>query len=239
MDINQVFLDAPSVIVELTREFVRRSDEEYRKDPKSQLTACFFLSTRSASLLWGIGKLLIDPETHDSSEVLSRGFLEARDLLLTFRFDHSGTRERIGYWFAGKVDNSWKADHIKCEELMTRIGYGGAEFGKRWSMTTTLAHPTMFASNNSMVCASSWASSPPRVLDVQRMMESKVADYLASIASLIVMATYELPGLVSLKCDLNRMPNIDSFRANAFAVSKPILDRIKDGDLPPGSYRDR
>jgi hypothetical protein len=36
---------------------------------------------------------------------------------------------------------------------------------------------------------------------------------------------------------LDRMPNIDVFRANAFAVSKPILDRIKDGDLPRGSYR--
>jgi hypothetical protein len=239
MDINQAFVAAPDILLELTREFVRRWDEEYKKDPKSQLTGCFFLATRSASLLMGIGKLIADPETHDSSEVLSRGFLEARDLLLTFRFDHSGKRERIGYWFAGKADNSWKADHTKCEELMARIGHGGAEFGKRWSMTTTLAHPTMFASHNSMACASSWAASPPHVLNFQRMMQSKVADYLASIASLIVMATYELPGLVSLKCDLKRMPNIDSFKENAFAVSKPILDGIKDGDLPPGSYRDR
>jgi hypothetical protein len=239
MDINHVFLDAPAVLVELTREFVHRWGEEYKKDPKSQLTACFFLATRSASLLWGIGKLIADPETHDSSEVLSRGFLEARDLLLTFRFDHSGTREKIGYWFAGKVDNSWKAEHTKCEELMARIGHGGAEFGKRWSMTTTLAHPTMFASHNSITCVSSWAGSPPQVLDFRRKMQSKVADYLASIASLIIIATYEFPGLVSLECDLNRMPNIDSFRENAFAVSKPILDHIKAGDLPPGSYRDR
>jgi hypothetical protein len=238
MDLNDVFLEAPTILIELTREFVRRWNEEYKQDPKSQLTACFFLATRSVSLLWGIGKL-IEPETHDSSEVLSRGFLEARDLLLTFRFDHNGTREKIGYWFAGNADNSWKADHTKCEELMTRIGHSGAGFGKRWSMTTALAHPTMFASNNSVVSASSWAGSPLQVFDFRGMTESKVADYLASIASLIVMATYELPGLVSLGCDLNRMPNIDSFRANAFAVSKPILDRIKDGDLPPGSYRDR
>jgi hypothetical protein len=238
MDINHVFLDTPTVLVELTREFVRRSDEEYRKDPKSQLTACFFLATRSVSLLRGIGKL-IEPETYDSAEVLSRGFLEARDLLLTFRFDHIGTREKIGYWFAGKADNSWKADHTKCEELMARIGHGGAEFGKRWSMTTTLAHPTMFASHNSVSYASSWAGSSPQVLDIQRMRESKVADYLASIASLIIMATYDLPGLVNLSCDLNRMPNVDSFKENAFAVSQPILDRNKAGDLPPGSYRDR
>ena len=162
MDLNHVFLDAPSILVGL-QESSSAAGVRNGRNPKSQLTACFFLATRSSSLLWGIGKL-INPQTHDSSEVLSRGFLEARDLLLTFRFDHIGTREKIGFWFAGKVDNSWKADHAKCEELMARIG-DGAEFGKRWSMTTTLAHPTMFASHNSMACASSWAANPPQVLD--------------------------------------------------------------------------
>lgn len=236
MDINDVFLDAPGAILELTSELIRRADEEYKKDQKSQLTACFLLAIWSASLLSGIARLIM-PETHDSLEVLSRGFLEARDLLLTFRFDHKGTRDKISYWFAGTVDNSWKAEHRKCEELLARIGFGGSEFAKRWSMATTLAHPTVFASQNSIVCASSWAGKPPRILDFQTMMQGKVADYLASIASLIVIATYDIPELVSLGCDLNRLPNIDAFRANAFAVSKPILDRIKDGDLPRGSYR--
>ena len=236
MDINDIFLAAPDALLELTTELIRRADEEYKKDQNSQITACFLLAIRSASLLSGIAWLIM-PETHDSSEVLLRGFLEARDLLLTFRFDHKGTRDKINHWFAGKLDNSWKAEHTKCEQLMARIGYGGSEFGRRWSMTTTLAHPTVFASQNSVVCASSWAANPPRILDFQTMMQSKVADYLAGIASLIVLATYDIPELVSLGCDLNRMPNIDAFRANAFAVSKPILDRIKDGDLPPGSYR--
>jgi hypothetical protein len=104
-------------------------------------------------------------------------------------------------------------------------------------MTTTLAHPTVFAALNSAVCASSWASDPPRVLDYQKMMQAKIADYLACIVSLIVIATYDFPELISLRCDLGRMPNIDTFKANAFAVSKPILDRMKDGDLPLGSYR--
>jgi hypothetical protein len=236
VDINDVLGAAPGAIVELTEEFFRRADEEYKKDPKSQLTACFSLAIRSASLLSGVSQLLMPP-THDSSEVLQRGFLEARDLLLTFRFDHEGTRKKIGYWFAGNVDNSWKAEHAKCDEFMARIGAVGSDFGKRWSMTTTLAHPTKFAAENSIVCASSWAANPPRELDFQKMMEPKVADYLASVASLIVIATHDHPELVSLNCDLNRMPNIDEFRANAFAVSKPILDRIGEGDLPPGSYR--
>jgi hypothetical protein len=236
MDINDVIMAAPDALAELTRELVRRGDEEYKKDNRSQVTACFLLAIRSASLLFGIARL-IESETHDSAEVLLRAFLEARDLLLTFRFDHKGTRAKVAYWFAGKVDNSWKAEHKKCEELLSRIGSGGSEFGKRWSMTTTLAHPTVFAAQNSAVCASSWAGDPPRELDFQTMMLAKVADYLACIVSLIVIATYDFPELVSLGCDLGRMPNIDAFRANAFAVSKPILDRIRDGDLPPGSYR--
>jgi hypothetical protein len=236
MDINDVIMAAPDALAELTREFVRRCDEEYKKDNKSQLTACLLLAIRSASLLFGIARL-IEPETHDSEEVLLRSFLEARDLLLTFRFDHKGTRTRVTYWFAGKVDSSWKADHTKCEQFMSRLGSGGAEFGKRWSMTTTLAHPTMFAAQNSVVCASSWAGDPPRQLDFQTRMEVKIADYLACIVSLIVLATYDFPELVSLGCDLDRMPNIDTFRANAFAVFMPILDRIKDGDLPRSSYR--
>ena len=131
-----------------------------------------------------------------------------------------------------KVDNSWKAEHKKCEEFLSRIGAGGSEFGKRWSMTTTLAHPTVFAAQNSAVCASSWAGNPPRELDFQTRMQAKIADYLACIVSLIVIATYDFPELVSLGCDLDRMPNIDAFKANAFAVSKPILDRLKDGDYP-------
>ncbi len=236
MDINDVFLAAPDVLVELTRELFRRTDEEYKKNQRSQLTACFSLAIRSASLLSGTAQLIMPP-THDSAEVLQRGFLEARDLLLTFRFDHEGTRKKIGYWFIGNADNSWKAEHLKCDELMARLGAGGSQFGKRWSMNTTLAHPTKFATQNSIVCASSWAGTPPRVLDFQQMMQLKVADYLASIASLIVIATHDLPELVSLNCDLNRMPHIDEFRADAFAVSKPILDRIGEGDLPPGSYR--
>ena len=101
MDINDVIVAAPDALAELTRELVRRGDEEYKKDNESQLTACLLLAIRSASLLLGITRL-IEPETHDGEEVLLRGFLEARDLLLTFRFDHKGTRTKVAYWFAGK-----------------------------------------------------------------------------------------------------------------------------------------
>jgi hypothetical protein len=57
---------------------------------------------------------------------------------MTFRFDHKGTRDKISYWFAGKVDSSWKAEYTKCEEFMEKLGHSGANFAKKWSQTTTL-----------------------------------------------------------------------------------------------------
>jgi hypothetical protein len=59
-------------------------------DPISQTSACFLLGLRSTSLLWGM-KSLLDPETRDSWDVLVRSFMEAKDLLLTFRFDDDGS----------------------------------------------------------------------------------------------------------------------------------------------------
>jgi hypothetical protein len=92
MDINDVILAAPDAIAELTREFVRRGDEEYKKDEKSQVTACFLLAIRSASLLFGIARL-IPPATHDSTEVLLRAFLEARDLCSSLSDSTTKARE--------------------------------------------------------------------------------------------------------------------------------------------------
>jgi len=233
---NELLIAAPAVLAELTKELVRRGDEEYRKGPESQVTACFFLAIRSASLLCGMAKLLT-PQTRDSLEVLSRGFLEARDLLMTFRFDEKGTRDKIGHWFAGQLGSSWKAEHKKCDEFLEKLGHHGAEFAKKWSQSTTLAHPTRFAAQNSVATATLWAANPRRIDDFHTMLEPKVADYLTCIATLIVIATFDFPGLISLGCDLNRMPNIDTFRQNVYAVAVPILNKNRKGDLPSGSFR--
>jgi hypothetical protein len=219
------------------KEFVRRGDEEYIIDSTSQLSACFLLAIRSASLLCGIYRLHT-PQTRDSVEVLSRAFLESRDLLLTFRFDHKGTRDKVRYWFAGNMGSSWKAEHTKCERYMDRLGHSGTEFAKRWSMSTTLAHPTRFAAQNSAACATLWAASRPRPMDLHHdSMESKLADYLTCVATLIILATHDLPDLVSLRCDLQFLPNADSFQERVFNIAVPILDKTKEGNLPPGSYR--
>ena len=236
MTMNEILTASPRILGELTRELARRADEEYRRDPKSQATACFFLALRSCSLLYGLG-MLLTPATRDSSEVLVRGFIEARDLLLSFRFDHKGTRTKIGYWFDGKADSAWKPEHKKCDEYMAKLGRPGSELAKRWSMATALAHPTVYASHNSVVTVALWAVIPPRVADFNMLMEPKIAEYLTCLGTLIVIATHDLPDLIPLGCDLRRMPNIDAFRENVRKVVWPILDKNKEGDLPPESYR--
>jgi hypothetical protein len=69
------------------------------------------------------------------------------------------------------------------------------------------------------------------------MMIHKVADYLESIYTLVVVATFELPGCVSLGCDLNRMPNVEPFRTSSATVLSPLLEQTKDNALPKGSFR--
>jgi hypothetical protein len=234
--LGDILISAPTILDELTRELVRRGGEEFRTDPKSQIMACLLLSIRSASLLCGMGRLLA-PQTRDSFEVLARSFLEARDLLMTFRFDQKGTRDKIAYWFAGNAGPSWKAEHKKCEQFMEKLGHKGAEFSIRWSQMTTLAHPTRFAADNSAASVTLWAANPPRVDDFNTMMIPRMADYLTSIATLIVVATIDFPGFISLGCDLNAMPNLDTFRDNVNKIAAPILNENKNGDLPSGSFR--
>jgi hypothetical protein len=57
--------------------------------------------------------IMLGPETSDSYEVLCRAHLEARDLLMTFRFDDEGARNKIRYWFAGTADSAWKPVSIQ------------------------------------------------------------------------------------------------------------------------------
>ena len=94
-----------------------------KADKTSQSAAHMFLALRSVSLLCGMAPLL-QPATRDSCDVLLRSLLESTDLLMHFRFDDDGTRKKIEYWFAGKTDNAWKADHNKCEEFMPCNGSG-------------------------------------------------------------------------------------------------------------------
>jgi len=236
MTMNEILESAPAVLLEFTRELVRRGAECAQVDSNSQESACLSLAIRAASLLLSMG-VLLRPPCRDSVEVLCRAFLESRDLLMTFRFDQQGARNKVRYWFAGKDDPSWKPELKKCEEFLDKIGEGSSELGQRCSQMSALSHPTTYAATNSVSCVTLWASVPPRPDDFVAVMVPKIADYLTSISTLVVIATYELPGLISLGFDVTRLPLTEQFRENVKEVVLPILNSYADQSLPEGSYR--
>jgi hypothetical protein len=236
MTFDELSIIAPSVIHELAAEFVRRGDECLKADTTSQRTACIFLALRSVSLLRSMALLLM-PSTRDSWDVLSRALLESTDLLMHFRFDDEGARQKIAYWFAGKTDSSWKADHHKCEEFLRRLGYGESELATRWSMMTTVSHPTVFAAHNSVKNVAGWITGLAKTESLADTTVPKIADYLASISKLIVIATFDLPGWIPLGFDLSRIPTADQFQRECAAAVAPTLAMHQKITLPEGSYR--
>jgi hypothetical protein len=166
---------APTVIEELGKEFFARFEASVAVNKESQVTACYRLALRSTSLLLGMGRV-VELATFDSFEVLTRAFLESSDLLLTFRFDDAGTRERIETWFEGRDGKSWKPDHNKCEEFLRNLGRGESQLGTRWSVFSALSHPTKYATDNSVGYAELWIKRlrPP---DAGEMHIRRIADY--------------------------------------------------------------
>jgi hypothetical protein len=235
MTMDQLLAHAPTVIQELTTELVRRGDACMKAAETSPLTACFFLALRSVSLLSGL-EVLLKPLTRDSYDALARSFLESRDLLMTFRFDDQGTRNRIHAWFKSSGDGAWKAYHKTCEKFINRLGGGPTEFGERWSMFSALSHPTVHAARHSVSMAVSRLSGQFRFEDINTTMTFKTADYLESIATLIAATTFDLPGWISLGCDMDRMPNVEPFRVQVVEVASPIVRLNKDVKLPDERY---
>jgi hypothetical protein len=93
--LDDVLNAAPKTLDELTRELINRLGNEMRADTKSQLTACLQLGLRSASIMHGMARVL-DLHTLDSYETLNRAAIEARDLLMHFRFNDKATRDSRG-----------------------------------------------------------------------------------------------------------------------------------------------
>jgi hypothetical protein len=225
----------PLVLKELATEFSRVGGRCMDIDPSSQATACFLLGFRSTSLLWGM-KSLLEPATRDSWDVLVRSFMETRDLLLTFRFDDDGIRNTIRTWFKGLNDNTWRARHKKTEEFVKKIGGGDTELRKRWSAFSALSHPTVHAAKHSTNLVVTRVTGRPENYDAA--MNPKIADYLASIGTLIAATTFdEFPELIPLGCDLNRMPNVEPFRLSVAQAVPRILGEHNKITLPPDSYR--
>jgi hypothetical protein len=225
----------PLILDELAAEFVRLAGQAMDIDPNSQTSACFLLALRSTSLLWGM-KLLLEPETRDSWDVLVRSFMETKDLLLTFRFDDDGIRNTIRTWFKGKNDNSWRPRHKKSEEFAKRVGAGDTELGTRWSAFSVLSHPTVHAAKHSTNLVVTRVTR--RHENYDEAINPKIADYLASIGGLIVTTTFDqFPQLIPLGCDLNRMPNVEPFRLSVAQAVPRVLAVHNKIALPPDSYR--
>jgi len=210
MALAELLAEAPDIIRELGAEFYRVGGRHMDRDNFSQETACFLVAFRSLSLLSGV-RCLLTPETGDGWDVVLRAFMEAKDLLFTFRFDDQGIRNAIKVWFEGKNENSWRPRHKKCEELAKKLGAGETELGKRWSAFSALSHPTLYACQNSTHIVVNWVTKRPE--DMTQIMEKRTADYLTSLGSLIVTTTFDdIPQFVPLGCDLKRMPRVEPFR---------------------------
>jgi hypothetical protein len=233
--LGQLLDRVPLVLQELSTEFFLVGGRAMDIDSTSQTTACFLLGFRSVSLLWGL-KSLLEPGTRDSWDALIRSFMEARDLLLTFRFDDKGIRNTIRTWFEGKNDSTWKPRHKKAEEFVKKIGGGDTEFGKRWSAFSALSHPTVHAAKHSTSLVVTRITR--RQEDYHEVMNPKIADYLKSVGTLIVATTFdEFPELIPMGCDLSRMPNVEPFRLSVAQAVPGVLGPHNKIALPPDSYR--
>jgi hypothetical protein len=230
--LDDVLNAAPTALDELTRELILRGDDAMRADPKSQLTACLQLGLRSASIMYGMARVL-DLHTLDSYETLNRAAIEARDLLMHFRLNDKGTREKIGYWFAGAKDNAWKADHARVEEFLARRGALDIRLGVNWSKVSVLTHPTRYAAENSSVVIVHRMTGRLNGLDITQ----KRADYVVGVARLIMAAVYDLPGWIPLGLNHANMPSFQSFCRSAELIGAPIVNAPVVQPLPEHSVR--
>jgi hypothetical protein len=232
--IHDLIPDAPEVLRELSAEYLRAAEIATTADPRSQRSACLLLALRSASILHGISQVL-SPEAVDSADLLARGFLEARDLLLTFRFDDEGTRRKIYAWFEGKGDGAWKPNHQRCEDYIRSMGGGESELEIRWSMQSALSHSTYVAATNSSRVVERRIKGPEAPSSIA--YDVKVADYLLAFASLFALTAGEQPTWISLSLDPARMNRSILFSLMAAKVSEPILDATRDNRLPGDRYK--
>jgi hypothetical protein len=120
MTLDDLVPIAGAVLDELSAVLTVATHEAMLVEEESQLIACLHLAIRSTSIMRGMAAVM-HIETTDSYDVLNRAAIEARDLLMHFRFDDAGTRTRIGYWFSGAKDSSWKADHPRVEKFLIDV----------------------------------------------------------------------------------------------------------------------
>jgi hypothetical protein len=234
MTIHDLIPDAPGVLHELSTEYFRVAEIATTADPRSQRSACLLLALRAVSILHGM-KQVLSPETIDSADLLARSFVEARDLLFTFRFDDQSTRKKIHAWFEMKGDGAWKPNHQRCEDYLRSMGGGNSELSIRWSMLSALSHSTYVAANNSARVVErriKGAEAPSSIAS-----DVKVADYLLSFASLFALTAGEQPTWISLGLDYEKLKRSILLSLMAAKVTQPIIDATRENRLPGDRYK--
>lgn len=236
MDLDGTVAAAPSVLEALTRELFVNSDAAFAADKESQLTACLHLGLRSASMMYSMSKLL-DLHTADAYETLNRAAIEARDLLMHFRFNDADTRRKICYWFAGMKDNAWKADHARLDQFLTRHAVLlNTKLGESWSRMSVLAHPTRYAADNSTVTVVNRMTGRLDSIDREHIT-LKRADYVVGIARLFLATVYDLDGWLPLGLNLANLADFQQFCINAEVLGNPLLNGPNSHPLPDHSIR--
>ena len=101
----------------------------------------------------------------------------------------------------------------------------------------TRSHPAKYAAENSARNVAGWVTGLAKTESPIDTIVPKIADYLTSIAKLIVVATFDRPGWVPLGFDPNRIPAADRFQRECKNAVGPILAMNQKITLPGGSYR--
>jgi hypothetical protein len=216
MTIDDLMGFAPDALIELTHECIRHIDDH---GPESQHNACYLLALRSVSILNGAAQLL-KPGAFDSWDILTRAFLESRDLLTTFRFNDEKTRNKVARWFKGD-GNTWKADRKKCEDFLKR-GRGQLQLARHWGLMSAVSHPSHLATKNSTAIISSLVFDQDRP-DLTKALKEKKADFILSVASLIATVVYEEPAWIPLGLDKGQLPTAEKVRTGSAPVVASIL----------------
>lgn len=236
MDLDGIVDAAPNMLEALTRELFNRHGPAMDADRESQLTACLQLGLRSASIMHGMSRVL-DLHTLDSFETLNRATIEARDLLMHFRFNDEGTRRKIVYWFGGAKDSAWKADHARLDDFLTQKAVLlNTSLGESWSRMSVLTHPTKYAADNSTVVIVNRLTGRVNGID-KANITGKRADYVVGIARLFLATLYDLAGWIPLGLNLANIPEVQQFCINAELVGGAILNAPNPHPLPEHSIR--
>lgn len=177
-------------------------------------------------MLVGLGRVL-EPDTFDSYDVLVRAFLEARDLLTTFRFNDEATRKRIAVWFKDKGKDTWKPQHSVCERFLKTVGADNLQLAKRWGAISALAHPTYLATQNSVAVLSS-TMRHRNARELILILEEKRADYITALVSLFITISFEFPGWVHIGCDVSRMSTAEKLRQIGPVIVLSMLKRTEN-----------